>query len=267
MDLHHFYHVYADGAWQDPVVDHLLALRQNGLYQQLKSFNIGFVGSQENIKEVRSFLDDECSYTVVASQPDGFEQITLFELEKFVKQNDGLVSYAHTKGSWHSCPGATIHRRQMEHHNFVDWQLPVYHLTHGAYIAGCWWSFWNGGDIASENLDNYARFFIGNFWWARCDIMRLNMPLKDGYRHYAETWIGQLAYRCDLQEGSTVINLTPEYDMSLRALKNLRGLELNKLPDEGSLFAGDHRSGPIGVVSGLPKRSKSRSNSWGTKKF
>ena len=43
--LAHFYHVYADGAWQDPLAEHLAALEASGLGAALDVKAAGVVGS------------------------------------------------------------------------------------------------------------------------------------------------------------------------------------------------------------------------------
>ena len=55
-NLHHFYHVYADGDWKMCLPNHVRALKQYGLYDKLTSFNVGFVGKVENIQEILDYL-------------------------------------------------------------------------------------------------------------------------------------------------------------------------------------------------------------------
>jgi hypothetical protein len=38
IPIHYYYHVYADGAWEDAVKEHTDALRNNGLGSHLTSF-------------------------------------------------------------------------------------------------------------------------------------------------------------------------------------------------------------------------------------
>jgi len=44
--LSHFYHVYADGAWEAPVTEHLHALTVSGLLDSLDDLFVGIVGHQ-----------------------------------------------------------------------------------------------------------------------------------------------------------------------------------------------------------------------------
>jgi hypothetical protein len=70
--IYNFYHIFADGLWQTPVTEYLEALKTSGLYDNLKSFNIGIVGSPENRQEVIKFLNDnKINYTVVNQADSG----------------------------------------------------------------------------------------------------------------------------------------------------------------------------------------------------
>src|SRR5690349_21247965 len=76
-ELHHFYHIYADGAWREPVEEHLEALETSGLAAQ-KNFllNVGLVGKDENSGLVRTFLNRHCQqWNEIASSRDGWEQV------------------------------------------------------------------------------------------------------------------------------------------------------------------------------------------------
>ena len=54
MKLHHFYHVYADGQWMEPVSQHLRALKEKGQVYQHEKFgwqHIKFKNVQPNLEE------------------------------------------------------------------------------------------------------------------------------------------------------------------------------------------------------------------------
>lgn len=78
-DLHHFYHIYADGEWQEPVEEHLEALRASGLGKEDGfSLNVGLVGNESNITAVRKFLSNQSiRWAEIASSQEGWEQVTL----------------------------------------------------------------------------------------------------------------------------------------------------------------------------------------------
>lgn len=201
--LHHFYHIYADGKWQTPVSNHISALRQTKLEENLSSINIGFVGSPENISEAKEFLNqNNLDYVVVAEEPSGWEQVTLIPLHDFIQSHDGLVSYAHTKGAAHENPINDPWRLHMEYHNFVNWQLPVNALISGKLIAGCHW-------FETYQAQSPAPFYGGTFWWARIDALRQNEPPSCLARHDAEYWIGMLYKKFQLIKNETILDMSP----------------------------------------------------------
>lgn len=214
--LHHWYHVYADGNWAAPVTDHCNALREYGLYDQLTSFHIGFVGTPENVAAVRSTLDVLTpDYEICATSFNGWEQETLREMYKYVQVADGYISYAHTKGAANYAPINDAWRRSMEYYNFVCWECPVQALDEGKSIVGCHW--FTGGP-ASNPAFGTGGMFGGNYWWTKAELLRQNVPPDESNRHAAEHWLGQL---------SEVMPITPEtiYDMNpttMISYENLR---------------------------------------------
>lgn len=209
----HFYHVYAAGNWEQPVTEHCDALVRYGLYDELASLQVGFVGAPDQIAAARATLDALVPrYEVCAESPEGWEQVTLHPLYQFVQDHDGPVSYAHTKGASRSEPIDTPWRRMMEYRNFVDWRRPVDAVECGGVIAGCYWLAgatptgdgvrWVNG-IPSGGI-GAGGIFGGNFWWATGHLLRRNVPPSDESRHAAEHWLGQLipiagAKVCELQ--------------------------------------------------------------------
>lgn len=215
MNLHHFYHIYADGDWMEPVSDHLIALTRRSFDKQLSSLNIGFVGSKENIESVKIFLSDNgIVYNSIAEEESGWEQVTLEYVHKFSKENDGIVIYSHSKGSAHPSKINTSWRRSMEYYNFVKWERPLNALMDGMYLAGCHWL------IVSPNSEDEAQFYGGTYWWARCDALRLNHPLEYVNRYYAEHWIGQLRTVLPLTVGKTILDMTEDSPIAIGYLKD-----------------------------------------------
>ncbi len=190
--LTHFYHVYADGDWLEPVTDHFDALVRFGLAAELTSCHVGYVGSPANIATAKLTVES-CmpDYLVCAEAAEGFEQVTLDPLYAWVQDHDGLVSYAHTKGAANYASVNLLWRRSMEFYNFVEWHRPVEVLTTGGKsIAGCHWMSSGAGGM-----------FGGNYWWTHCELLRQNVPPDHSSRHAAEHWLGQL---------SEVMPITPE---------------------------------------------------------
>lgn len=208
--LHHFYHIYADGNWQEPVADHLKALRITNLEVSLASINIGFVGSDENVTAVKEYLSGEnLLYEEVAQETSGWEQVTLSKLEEFIQTNTGLVSYAHTKGAANFAEVNRSWRLSMEYYNFVVWHTPVNALNGGKVMAGTHW-------IETPT----AKFFGGTYWWARIDALRQNEPLTYHTRHDAEHWIGLLDGKIPLVPGSTLLDMLPNTPIAIGYLKD-----------------------------------------------
>jgi len=207
--LSHWYHVYADGNWAQPVTEHCQALCKGGLLDALEGWFVGFVGSDDNIAAARCTLDVLApGYTVVAAAPVGWEQETLEPLWAWTQDHDGLVSYGHTKGSAHPNPINDPWRRCMEYHCFVEWRRPVEALTEGgASIAG---SHWIKGGPSSVPGYGTGGMFGGNFWWTRAELLRQNPAPDRTSRMHAEHWLGQLsevtpltdATVCDLNTAS-----------------------------------------------------------------
>jgi len=184
--IHHFYHLYADGNWQLCVPDHIRALVNYGLYENLASLNIGFVGNSTNIVLAQEYLAlHGLTYNVAATAPGGWEQVTLDPLyEMAVQDPDAYYVYAHTKGAANFAPVNDIWRNGMTRVNIVDWQRAVQVLDEGYTTAGC--------HYYTINPDNPNPFWGGNFWWATGKhISMLGICEKD-YRHRAEAWVGKI---------------------------------------------------------------------------
>jgi hypothetical protein len=183
--IHHYYHIYADGAWKDPVSEHTDALRESGLedYPDFR-LHIGLVGNAENVQRVRDYLrSKEFAWNLAGWSEKGWEQLTLAAVANDCQHNEGLVFYAHTKGA--HAPGKfnTAWRRRMIYFNITRWKDAVTSLkTCDAY--GCHW-------MGLE--PNW--FFGGNFWWTHTRHIRLLDPVQLENRWRAEDWIGQLKYR------------------------------------------------------------------------
>ncbi len=181
-DLHHFYHIYADGDWRQPVEEHLHALAASGLAAAKGfSFKVGLVGSDRNAAAVRDCLNvSPIPWTEVAHSRAGWEQVTLGALARESHTLDGFAFYAHTKGASSPTRFNTEWRRRMTHFTVWRWRDALQSLeTHHAY--GCHWmklqEFW---------------LFGGNFWWTRMAFLRLLPPVGTNSRWAAEGWIGLL---------------------------------------------------------------------------
>lgn len=190
--MSHWYHVFADGAWQQPVTDHCEALVRYGLAAELDSVHVGYVGTPENIAAAHCTIEHYLpGYRRCAESASGWEQETLDPLYDWVQDHDGLVSYAHTKGAANYAPINDGWRRDMEHHCVVEWRQPVEALTGcGMSIAGAHW--YQGGPSSVPGFGT-GGMFGGNYWWTRADLLRRNVPPGRESRFAAEHWLGQLS--------------------------------------------------------------------------
>lgn len=185
--IHHFYHIYADGQWQNPVAEHIRALKM-GLIDSLNTFSIGIVGSANNRNDVKKFLNDNSvGYTLVAESETGWEQVTQIPMWEFSRNNDGVILYAHTKGSSNPSDVNIRWRRSMIYWNVIRWQDAIEKLKeHGAY--GCHWIQPLITGMPEHKQGNFM--FAGTFFWTHCHLMRTwNRPALT-HRHEAEGFIG-----------------------------------------------------------------------------
>jgi len=189
MAIHHFYHIYSNGAWVTPVHDHIRILKESGLIDKLDTFQIGLVGAEHTRNEVKSFLDSEnVSYTVCTEVDDGWEQETQDKIHDFAQDNDGYVLYAHTKNAVNINPLHIAWRLSMTYHTVVIWEDVMKHLDNGYCAVGS--HYLEGGN---ENVKTVSGFFAGTFWWTHLKYIR-NFPDKPdrSSRYGAEGWIGWL---------------------------------------------------------------------------
>lgn len=181
MRATHFYHVFADGLYNEPMTEHVEALKQSGLLENLDSVKVGLVGAKENRERARKLLPE---HEVVAEAVTGWEQVTLEKLHEWSSDNEGAVFYAHTKGAWSKSELARQWRTSMTHDTVTRWRECVAALeTHDA--AGPYWL----KSKEPEHAD-HEYFFAGNYWWARTQYVRTLPPVKNYNRYQAEGWIG-----------------------------------------------------------------------------
>ena len=142
---------------------------------------------------------------VCAEAESGWEQTTLNELWAFSHDNEGYVSYAHTKGASRDDPIDRPWRRDMTYHNFVNWQHVVNLLSLGQHAVGCHWI-----KSPAANPDfGWGGMFGGNFWWSRLDLLRQNCHPQMHTRFAAEHWLFQLSEVLPMTE-ATITDLNPQ---------------------------------------------------------
>lgn len=180
MILTHFYHVYADGAWQTPVREHLHALTVSGLMENLDEVFVGIVGSVAN----RAAVKKDFPAVVIAEADEGWEQVTLQKLHDYAQHHEAKIFYAHTKGAHQPGSFRDDWRRAMTYHTVTQWRECVNALD----VLGVAGPYWMNSDLPEHT--NHKSFFGGNFWWARSNYLRALPPVGVEHRWQAEGWIG-----------------------------------------------------------------------------
>jgi hypothetical protein len=184
-----FYHVWADGAWREPLAEFLESLDNSGFDGV---FAIGLVGTPANRRQVTDLLADRWAPEVVAEAPDGFEKPTLDAVLAYARFYDGAVLYAHTKGAAENTEFRARWRRSMTRRVVDDWRDNL-RLLEEHDAVGCHWlteavfpGMFGPMTIPTEG----SGFFGGNFWMARCDYLRILPACEPVPRWKAESWIG-----------------------------------------------------------------------------
>lgn len=206
MKIFHFYHIYADGKWQNPVLEHIEALKASNLDKSLNKMFVGFVGNSENIFKVKQYLNDKIDYETVDEQPTGWEQVTLEHVHSCSKNNlSDVIFYAHTKGSSSNSHINTNWRKSMTYYNVIKWKECYDHLNYvdtvGCHLVGA----------KGPNGDSWGPNGIwgGNFWWATCKYLSNIGPIQYNSRYDAEGWVlspnNRILY--DMNPGFPSINL------------------------------------------------------------
>lgn len=175
MKLKHYYHMYVDGHWQVPYDEHIRALTDSGLLEQLDFVGIGMVGTDSNRSHVKKFLPEK--FTVVAEAGSGWEQVTHTPLSKDTVEPSKIL-YAHTKGAANYRPDQDVWRREMTDGVVYHWKECV-DLLDDHDAVGCRW-----------RRDPW-RHYSGTFWWATSSYISTLAPISYVRRDTAEAWIGE----------------------------------------------------------------------------
>lgn len=175
--------------WQTPMKDHLRALKQSKLIDNLKTFQIGLVGPEDTRNEVRLFLDSQdVSYSICTEVDDGWEQETQDKIFEFAQDNDGYVLYAHTKNAVKINQLHVAWRLSMTYHNVIKWQDAVKNLDEGCSAVGCHYLWGGNGEV-----ETVSGFFAGTYWWTHLKYIRnFSQKASRKNRFGAEGWIGYL---------------------------------------------------------------------------
>lgn len=204
--LHHFYHIYADGAWEKTVKYHISTLITFGLYDQLSSLHIGLIGTFENRQKVKQYLlEKQVNYNVCVEKQFGFEQETLSCLLDFSKTTDGYVYYAHSKNSVNTNWGLhEKYRISMEGWTNRKWADCVKKLKDYSAV----------GVFYSNYLDLQG-YFLFNYWWTDLRFIKNFIEPDFSSRFEATIWLNHLRDAVTLEGDKYKI-----YDFSPDTLKN-----------------------------------------------
>jgi hypothetical protein len=200
--LHHFYHIYADGAWERTVKYHISTLLTFGLHQHLSSLHIGLIGSVENRKKVKQYLlEKQVNYNICVEKESGFEQETLTSLLDFSKTNKGYVYYAHSKNSVNINWGLhEKYRLSMEGWTNREWRDCVEKLKDYSAVG-----------VFYSNHPNLEGYFLFNYWWTDLRFIRSFSEPDFSSRFEATEWLSQLKSVVDFAgEDYKVYEFSPE---------------------------------------------------------
>ena len=175
IKLKHFYHLYANGRWQEPFNEHVIALSDSGLMDSLDFIGVGIVGTGINREKVKKFLPS--NFNIVAESVSGWEQVTHTPLSKDLTE-PAKILYAHTKGAANNNHNQQSWRREMTEGVVYHWKDCV-KLLDEYDAVGCRWK-----------RDPW-RHFSGTFWWATSSYLSTLAPISYARRDDAEAWIGQ----------------------------------------------------------------------------
>lgn len=185
--IHHFYHVYADGNWQEPVSEHIRALKESGLYDNLTSFHIGFVGKRSNQLAAHQYIQSlGMVYKIADEQETGWEQVTQIPMWEFSKHNDGLMLYAHTKGASNPAEVDVRWRRSMIYWNVIRWRDCIEKLKEVDTVG----SHWIYPTLSMPEHVYGNPMYAGTFYWVKCELLRTWMCPPLNHRYESEGWIG-----------------------------------------------------------------------------
>lgn len=197
--INHFYHVYADGKWYEPVKEHINALKQSELDKNLSTFNVGIVGNEENRWHVKDYISEKTSCNFIVESETGWEQETMNKMREFIHENEGYIFYAHSKGSSDPSPINIAWRKSMIYFNIIQWRKALSYLENYDTV-GCHW-------VTDPN--DHKQFWGGNFWWATIEYLRTLPPIGMDNRWRAEGWNGitDKAKVYDMNPGWPAFNL------------------------------------------------------------
>ena len=181
-ELHHLYHLHADGDWRPMWDEHGIALGY-GLGSALASFHVGITGAPDARAAAREAVTARGA-TVVVEADTGWEQVSLNWLHAHLPPAGSLLLYCHTKGAANAGDVQAPWRRTMTHDLVLHWTEAIAAFTAGTVDAVG--SFWHP---TNDEWGPHG-YFAGNFWWATSAFLATLGPPHMDNRHGAESWLG-----------------------------------------------------------------------------
>ena len=189
LPIRHYYHVYAAGAWMQPVREHVAALAVSGLRVPTV---VGLVGAPCGRMQARDMITAWLGDAGLplperwAEADEGWEQVTLAEIHADVHRIgcEFAVLYAHAKGSHNPSPLNAAWRRSMTRRTVSGWEECAGLLESGYDTAGCHW-------VHAQK--STVMFYAGTFWWAKASYLRRLPEPPQESRWQAETWVSSLS--------------------------------------------------------------------------
>ncbi len=145
---------------------HMMALCNYGLIEQLDEIRVGIVGPPEQRKVVKEILDNSLvasKIKVVVTRTNAWEQATLTEMYKASQTEDAAYLYAHTKGSSDPSLINQLWCRSMIFFNIVAWERAIAELANVDCVGAYWLTKEEFPQIADHNIRSCSARYSGIF--------------------------------------------------------------------------------------------------------
>ena len=179
--LYIMYHVCPVSIWESVVTEQLDHIVSSGLYDKIESLWICTSEPQEPVNAkllVSEFLDVNYSNLskiklLYSSDTLTYENTTMNVLrekskELVLNETDAFILYLHNKASWHKNAQGQVWRKNMMHYVVSNWNACASLLDEGYKTVGPFYHYW-------------ARYYTGNFWWARASYLS-NLDLIKSFK-------------------------------------------------------------------------------------
>lgn len=179
------------------IPEQMKCIKQSGLYDECKEFQVGINGGEES-KSIADYVLPLKGHRQFHGQQCRNELRTLLMLEQWCASHPGWnVLYLHSKGATHPLGHdlRTRWRNCMMRNLVSNWRTCVAALENGYDSVGCHW-------LTPPFTPPGQYIWGGNFWWATSDYLRTlpGLMLRDRVkisgldsiesRFEAEVWIG-----------------------------------------------------------------------------